>query len=201
MFFSHSDAMSYYAVLRYLKPKQVIEIGSGFSTLVAKESLDRNNNSGKILAIEPFPRDFLFDLEKVEVKQTIAQKIDPAWLDSKLDNGDVLFIDSTHTVKEGSDVIHIICSILPKLTKNIFVHFHDIFLPFSMPKEWVYGGRYWEEQYLLYAFLLENEHATVRYGSTVNHLLLGDEMSKFTVSDSVGGGSIWIELNGKKIIK
>ena len=64
MFFSHSDAMSYYAVLRYLKPKQVIEIGSGFSTLVAKESLDRNNNSGKILAIEPFPRDFFIRLGK-----------------------------------------------------------------------------------------------------------------------------------------
>jgi len=105
-------------------------------------------------------------------------------------------IDSTHTVKEGSDVIHIICKLLPKINKKVYVHFHDIFLPFCFPEDWVVGeSRYWEEQYLIYAFLLGNKNTKVLYGSALCAHYFPELMTNFTYSKFPGGGSIWFELN------
>lgn len=194
--FSHSDAMSYYCVIREVRPANIIEIGSGFSTSIARQAIIDGDSQTKIHSFEPYPTAFLRSIDDVCLIDKKAQDISSDDINNIISDGDILFVDSTHTVKEGSDVIHIICNLLPKINKKIYVHFHDIFLPFSFPEDWVIGEcRYWEEQYLLYAFLLGNKNAKVFYGSTLCAHYFPELMSKFTFSKFPGGGSIWFELN------
>ncbi len=192
--FSHSDAMAYYAIIRHFKPQKIFEIGCGYSTLVANCAI-KKNKSGRIIANEPYPRGFLHQLPDVKLTAQTAQKITAKHINSQLNDGDILFVDTTHTVKEGSDVIHIICNLLPNITKTIYVHFHDIFLPFVYPKGWIYEGRNWEEQYLLYAYLLNNRQCKVLYSSAYNAHYFKKAMQGFTVANPGGGGSLWLKLN------
>jgi hypothetical protein len=195
--FSYSDAMSYYCFLRYLKPRRVVEIGSGFSTLVAVDAV-RRNGTGTITCIEPFPRPFLRQRNDIVLREIKAQELDSAVLDTMLDDGDVLFIDSTHTVKSGSDCLHIYLRLLPQIRKHIFIHVHDVFLPFGMPIEWQLDHHiYWTEQYLLLAWLLDNPKTSVLYGSNYH-----DKFNKPMLDAMMhgrypsGGGSFWIEYRG-----
>jgi hypothetical protein len=194
--FSHSDAMSYYCLIREAQPANIIEIGSGFSTSIAKQAIIDSNSRTKIHSFEPYPTEFLRSIDGVNLIDKKAQEISSDEINNLIQDGDIFFVDSTHTVKEGSDVIHIICNLLPKINKKIYVHFHDIFLPFCFPQDWVVEeSRYWEEQYLLYAFLLGNKNAKVFYGSTLCAHYFPELMAEFTFSKFSGGGSIWFELN------
>lgn len=105
--FSYSDAMSYYCVLRHIKPRHVLEIGSGFSTLIANEALTKTGY-GKLTLIEPYPKDFLRDLDAVDrIIESFVQDIPVAELVQLVEGSEVWFIDSTHTVKVGSDCLYI----------------------------------------------------------------------------------------------
>jgi predicted O-methyltransferase YrrM len=192
--FSFSDAMSYFAFLRKLKPARVVEIGSGFSTLIAADALKRNG-AGEIICIEPYPRPFLPALPNVTLKQLKAQDLKAEELDGMLQDGDVLFIDSTHTVKSGSDCLHIYLRLLPRLTKSVYVHIHDIFLPFGMPQEWLRDLQiYWTEQYLVHAWLQENARAKVIYGSAYHSHFNADLLKDFMHGRSqAGGSSLWLK--------
>jgi len=196
--FGYSDAMSYYALLRHIKPKNIIEIGSGFSTLVAMDAISKNG-TGQVKCIEPFPRSFLEESKKVELIKHRAQDVTPEWLNENLEDGDVLFIDSTHTVKTGSDCAHIFLRLLPKIKHNIYIHVHDIFLPFSMPKNWLMDNQiYWTEQYLLLAFLLDNEKASFVFGSEYHYWANKNLLEEFMCGNaSPGGSSFWFKYNGK----
>lgn len=195
--FSFSDAMAYYAFIRAYKPNKILEIGSGFSTLIAIEALD-NNRSGSVTCIEPFPRDFL-ELLNVEI---IKKKIQDTPLDEiikLLDNGDFLFIDSTHTVKTGSDCLRIYLNLLPSIKKDIFVQVHDIFLPFALPKLWATDLHiYWTEQYLLLALLINNPKIEILYGSAFHKEKNPNLLDKFMVGRAISGGSsLWFRYNGE----
>jgi hypothetical protein len=195
--FSYSDAMSYYCFVRLIKPATIVEIGSGFSTLVAIQAVEQNR-SGKIHCIEPYPRRFLSKLNRIELHTVIAQEISPEFLNDILRDNDILFIDSTHTVKTGSDCLHIYLRLLPRIKRKIFVHVHDVFLPFGMPKNWLLNNRYfWTEQYLLLAFLIDNPKARVIYGSNYNarwNSSLMEELMKQKYG--YGGGSLWFRYDG-----
>ena len=195
--FSYSDAMSYYAFLRYIKPKRLIEIGSGFSTLVAKEAINRNGE-GQIVCIEPFPRPFIEQSDKIDLIKCTAQEISAKWLNENLSDGDVLFIDSTHTVKSGSDCLHIYLRLLPEIKHDIYVHVHDVFLPFGLPKDWLLDQHiYWTEQYLLLAFLLDNLKATFLYGSSYHQWANEGLLKKFMHGRAgSGGSSFWFKYCG-----
>jgi hypothetical protein len=80
---------------------------------------------------------------------------------STLSAGDILFIDSSHVSKTDSDVNYAFFEILPRLSSDVNVHFHDVFHPFEYPKEWVYQGRAWNEAYILRAFLQYNQTFTI----------------------------------------
>lgn len=122
--FSYSDAMSYYCFVRLIRPASVLEIGSGFSTLIAIEAVEKNK-FGEIHCFEPYPRRFLKDEGRINLHTMKAQEIDPQYLNETLRDNDILFIDSTHTVKTGSDCLHIYLRLLPQIKRNIFVHVHD----------------------------------------------------------------------------
>lgn len=200
--FSYSDAMSYYAYIRRIKPKTVIEIGCGFSSLVALEALEKNG-TGKLKCIEPFPRPFITSFGNsgtIDLHKMRAQDVTPEMLNSMLSDGDILFIDSTHTVKTGSDCLHIYLRLLPHINKKIYVHVHDVFLPFGMPQNWLLNTQiFWTEQYLLLAWMIDNPRVSLLFGSAYhNHFNPGILDSLMYGRFSKGGGSFWLEYNGRR---
>jgi hypothetical protein len=194
-YFSYSDAMAYYAMVRRTKPKTIIEVGCGWSTLVADLAI-RRNGSGRILCVEPYPSPMLNSIQSVEsILQTRVQDVDLAFFNDNLEPGDVLFIDSTHTVKANSDCLHLYLRILPEISKTIYVHVHDVMLPFMFSQETLRDSQiYWTEQYLLYAYLLRNASVRVLYGSRY-HLHANRGLLKAFMHGRYGegGGSLWFE--------
>jgi hypothetical protein len=197
--FSYSDAMAYYSFVRLARPASIVEIGSGFSTLVAIEAIEKNQ-CGVIHCIEPYPRQFLRDEQRVELHVLQAQDVSSAYLNDILQDNDILFIDSTHTVKAGSDCLHIYLRLLPKIQRNIYVHVHDVFLPFGMPKHWLLDHQYfWTEQYLLLAFLIDNPKAKVLYGSSYSEKYHLPLMERFMDRKcKTGGCSLWFRYDGSR---
>lgn len=139
--YSYSDAIFLYLVIRHFSPKRIIEVGSGFSTSVM---FDVNNHffssNIDISLVEPFPyhlkQAFGEDLKHISCIPSKAQDTDTTFY-NKLNENDILFIDSTHVSKTGSDVNHLIFTILPSLNKGVLIHIHDIFYPFEYPEAWV----------------------------------------------------------------
>lgn len=189
--------MVYYCYLRKLAPRAVVEIGSGYSSLVALRALEANG-TGRLTCIEPFPRDFLKGRTDLSLVQEPAQRITAEQLNDTLADGDVLFIDSTHTVKSGSDCLHIYLRLLPGIRRNIHVHVHDIYLPFAMPKQVMLEKQcYWTEQYLLLAFLLDNSKAKIRYANYYHALRNPQGVEDFIQGKAnKRSGSFWFEYRG-----
>ena len=195
--FGYSDAMAYYCMIRRCRPKTIVEIGCGMSTLIASLACERNG-FGRIVAIEPFPAPFLHRIPRVELIEARAQQLDVALIDANLGDGDILFIDSTHTVKHDSDCLHIYLRILPHLTHSILVHAHDIYLPGTLALHTMRDHQiFWNEQYLLYAYLVGNPRTRVLYGSAyhtaANPRLLSDLMHG---RYAPGGASLWFSQSG-----
>jgi Methyltransferase domain len=154
------DARVLYAMVRHLRPARIVELGSGQTTRVMAQACRENAREGsptQLSAFDPFPTaidDGLPGLAKLE--RVKAQDV-PDAVFTELQAGDVLFVDTTHTVKIASDVNHIILRILPLLAEGVIVHIHDIFLPYEYPEFFFADfGLYWAEQYLLQAFLAFN---------------------------------------------
>jgi hypothetical protein len=155
-YFSGFDAAVYYALIRQLKPHRIVEIGGGYSTQIAHKALTVNG-AGKLTCIEPFPEQRL-NGAKLNI-ELITKRVEEIDLDffSSLAANDILFIDSSHTVKFGSDVCYEFLEILPRLNAGVWIHVHDIFFPHDYPAEWLINRRLaLNEQYLLEAFLAFN---------------------------------------------
>jgi hypothetical protein len=166
-FFWPLDAWILEAMLRHLRPRRMIEIGSGFSSLmtarVNRECLDANM---RFTTIDPYPRDFLVDgVPGITEHRTERVQDTPPGVFDLLGDGDVLFIDTSHTVKTGGDVPWIYGRIVPRLNTGVVVHIHDIFLPHDYPREWVLGGYGWNELYLVEAFLSFNAEFEVVFSA------------------------------------
>lgn len=206
-FFSYGDGVILYSFLRYLKPKKIIEIGSGFSSA---EMIDINNiffdNSIKFTFIEPYPEERLYTIISDEDQNTHkiitepVQKV-PLNLFQEFSANDILFVDSSHVAKIGSDVMHIVMNVLPLLPKGVVIHFHDIFWPFEYPEKWFEVGRAWNEAYLLRAFLQYNDSFKILFFNSFmekHHtetirkklpMMLSNPSNYLTFSNS----SIWIQ--------
>jgi len=158
------DAHMYYALIRHLKPKTIIEVGAGHSTLFAHEALKRGEllETTELHVVEPYPEGIISSgLESVaRVRRSFVQDLEPAYFD-RLEAGDILFIDSTHVVKEGGDVLYLYLEILPRLKPGVFVHVHDISLPEPYPSCYLDYGWFWNEQYLLQAYLVNNNKVKI----------------------------------------
>jgi hypothetical protein len=143
-----------------LRPRRVIELGSGHSTLATAQAARENAAEGHPVVLEvfdPFPSVVAPELPGLERLERLGAQQVPLETFDRLGDGDVLFVDTTHTVKVGSDVNHIMLEVLPRLAPGVVVHLHDIFLPYEYPKVWLEDyGLYWTEQYLLQAFLAFN---------------------------------------------
>jgi hypothetical protein len=157
------DAELLYAILRARKPRRVLELGSGYTTLLIGAACRRNAEDGTAtehVAFDPFPRAQIFGAAPPPPTRFEPTSATDVPLDAfrELRAGDVLFVDTTHTVKLGSDVNYIVLDVLPMLAPGVVVHFHDVFLPWEYPRQWFETMQYyWAEQYLLQAFLAFND--------------------------------------------
>lgn len=201
-FYPESDAIFLYSMIRYFKPKRIIEAGSGFSSAVMLDTNEQfMENSIDFCFIEPYPRRLKGLLKPADHAQCriIEMPLQEVPLSEfeRLEANDILFIDSTHVSKTGSDVNYIIFEILPRLKKNVLVHFHDVFFPFEYPKDWVmhfYTGFGWNEDYILRAFLQYNAAFKIVLFNTYLQQFYRDWFAKHMPLCLVAeGGSIWIQ--------
>jgi methyltransferase family protein len=192
--FDGADALVAYCMVRHFQPRLIIEVGSGFSSLVLGKAAAKSNTSA-LICIEPFPRQFLrqgfLGLRSLIEKE--VQAIDLEFF-AQLGSGDILFIDSSHTVKIGGDVNYLFLEVLPRLRPGVIVHVHDIFLPFEYGRDWVLDEfRFWTEQYLLQAFLMFNsEFEVLMANSYLSYYHQEDLKAAFPDLADLGGGSFWM---------
>ena len=193
--FDGTDALVLYCMLRHLRPRRVIEIGSGYSSRLAARAA-RANGSTDLVCIEPYP-DEVLRAGFAGLTSLIPSKVEDVPLDlfTELEASDVLFIDSSHVVRIGSDVTYLFLEVLPRLRPGVAVHVHDIFLPFEYPRDWVTGElRFWTEQYLLHAFLAFNSAFRVLFANSYANARYPTELREtFPSAPWWGGGSFWMQ--------
>jgi predicted O-methyltransferase YrrM len=200
--YSYSDAMFLYFMIRHARPRRIVEVGSGYSSCVM---LDTNelffDRAIDLTFVEPYP-DLLRSLMRpgderdVTIRACDAQSIEPQ-LFEHLKANDILFIDSTHVSKIGSDVNSLFFEILPRLAPGVYIHLHDIFYPFEYPSVWIFEGRSWSEAYLLRSFLSFNAAFEIVAFNTFLELF-HEEFFRVHMPLCLKnrGGSIWLRRTG-----
>lgn len=200
--FESVDAEILYSMIRHFKPRRIYEIGSGFTTYLSAQAMLKNTKDDssyqcELVAIEPYPNEILKG-GFPGLSRLIAREVQDVPLSEfkKLEENDILFIDSSHVLKIGNDVQYEYLEILPRLNKGVLIHIHDIFLPAEYPKKWVKElHRFWTEQYLLQAFLAFNDSFEVLWAGSYMHLNHPDKLERAFSSYNKGKalpGSFWL---------
>lgn len=195
--FGIQSARALHLMMRALQPKLIVEAGSGYSSAVMLDTSEHFMGwHTKCVFIEPYT-DRLRGLLKPgderysEVMEQGLETVDPS-VYARLSAGDVLFVDSTHISKTGSDVNHLLFEVLPALKPGVYVHFHDILYPFEYPERWVMEGRAWNEAYILRAFLSYNTDFEVQFWAS--YLFQHHREALETLPEICGdGSSLWIK--------
>lgn len=201
--FGSVDGEIAYSMIRNFKPRTIIEVGSGYTTYLLAQAILKNREEHArynydLTAIEPYPNPTL-KAGFAGLTNLIENNVQHVPLSQfeALSNNDVLFIDSSHVLKIGSDVHYEYLDILPRLKKGVIIHIHDIFLPVEYPKEWLFDHQwFWNEQYLVQAFLLFNDSFEVLWAGHFMHLnnprALEKAFSSYS-SDNCCPCSFWIK--------
>ena len=158
--FGPGDSEMFYGMIRYLKPRKIIEIGAGYSTLIAQEAIKKNKEEDPRyvchhVCIEPYRNLWL---EKLDI-EVVRKKVEDTNISlfKTLTDKDILFVDSSHAVRPQGDVLYEIFDIYGSLNPGVYIHVHDIFSPRDYSYDWIINQRkLWHEQYLLEAFLSFN---------------------------------------------
>ena len=194
--FSGFDAYAYYGLVRQLRPRHVLEVGIGWSTLILRRALDANGEPAEVTLIDPYPnRELIGDLDPGwRIIEGVLQLTDLTEFD-QLGAGDILFYDGSHCAHAGSDVNWMLFEVMPRLAEGVWVHFHDIFWPGDYPAPWLLDeGLTWNEQYMLQAFLMHNDVWKVRLAVsllwTVRKDVAADLMDRRW---PYIGASVWLE--------
>jgi predicted O-methyltransferase YrrM len=194
--FGGEDGAILYSLIRKLRPARVIEVGAGQSTLLSALALKANGRpDARLTAIDPFPRPYL---RKTEAKfDLIAKRVEevPLSVFEELNANDILFIDSSHSVRIGGDVVFEMLGILPRLKRGVVIHIHDIFLPWQYPKDWVLSRyTFWTEQYLVQAFLSFNKAFRILWSYGIMQAACPHELSAVFPRhpDFGNGSSLWL---------
>lgn len=198
--YSYTDGIVLYGIMRHFKPKRIMEIGSGHSSALMLDVNELHfDDSIHLTFIEPYP-DRLYktiadaDKKNAKIIEKKVQDVDLAYFEDLAD-GDILFVDSTHVSKYGSDVNHILFRVLPVLASGVLIHFHDVFYPFEYPKEWVYKGYNWNENYMLRAFLQNNDQYEMVLFSHFLHEHHKEVFESMPDAYKNKGGNLWLRKN------
>jgi predicted O-methyltransferase YrrM len=197
-FFPDGDAALLCCMLRHLRPRHVIEVGSGYSSAMMLDTNDLFLDGGvSFTFIEPYPQRLFSLLRSGDRERTTVLRYNvqqaPLELFDTLAAGDILFIDSSHVARTGGDVNFLLFDVLPRLRPGVYVHIHDVFYPFEYPRAWVTEGRAWNEAYILRAFLQYN--SAFRIALFSNYLLafhLDTVQPPFKMCQQLPSGSIWL---------
>jgi hypothetical protein len=199
-FFENLDSRMLYSMLRIRSPHRMVEVGCGHSSLLSADVNRRHLALGtEITCIEPYPPDFLSE-EIPGISRLIPERVESVGLGPflELQQGDFLFIDSSHVSKTGSDVNFLYLEVIPRLAEGVIIHIHDIFIPEDYPRAWVLGEeRSWNEQYLLQALLMYSSGFRVLFGSNCATCFFPDRVES-VFGGHYGGGSFWIEKLGAR---
>lgn len=196
--FSWLDSRALFCLLRHWRPARIVEVGSGYSSLLMSDVNRRFfGGSTRIECIEPYPRPFLRRADMgIELIEQKVQAVPLSFFES-LQPGDLLFIDSSHVCKTGSDVNFLYLQVLPRLKPGVRVHIHDIFLPAEYPRDWVIDeNRSWNEQYLLQALLMFSAGFRVLFGCNYAFMRYPQKVIaalNHPKGHGFGGGSFYIE--------
>lgn len=211
--FTTVDAMILYFMMRKMRPRRYIEIGSGLSTWYCSVAAEQNAKEGKplqIKCIDPFPTRKLCFTQGIEVLAKELQDVD-FHVFAELQAGDVLFVDSTHVVKIDGDVPYLYLEVLPRLQKGVIIHVHDVHFPFNTPYPpecYIFGGWkwpvFWTEAMILQAFLCNNDAFRILFSTPLlsfhSEEFLQAYMPYYKSVDPADMdthfGSIWIEKVG-----
>ena len=198
--YSYGDGTVLHGMLRLLRPRRIVEVGSGHSSAMILDTVEGWLDGTQLTFVEPYPelvQGLLRpgDAERVMIHEVAVQDVD-LHLFEALEAGDVLFIDSTHVVKPGSDVNHLVFEVFPRLRRGVWVHLHDIFFPFEYPEAWVREGRAWHEAYLLRAFLLFNPRFEIRWFQDLLWLRHRDRLERLPWVTTNPGANLWLEKVG-----
>lgn len=202
--FRYADAIFLYSHLRATRPQRIIEVGSGFSSAVILDTVEHFlPYTPEIVFIEPNPDRLLGilkpdDPQAVRLIQEQVQDV-PLSVFESLQSNDLLFVDSSHVLKAGSDLYFLFFEVLPRLANGVIVHFHDVFYPFDYKTDWLSDGRYWNEAYFLRAFLAYNSEWRIRFFNSY----IGDRFHEYLVQrmplcTKDTGGSLYIERVGSE---
>lgn len=192
------DAETLYAMVRRFAPPRIVELGSGMSTLVIADARVRNtpNKRDSHVVYDPYPRpDLMPVLQSIAELRAVSATDVPEAEFAGLGSGDLLFVDTTHTVKIGGDVNRVILDILPTLAPGVLVHIHDIYLPWEYPQEFLAERRFfWAEQYLLQAFLAFNDEFEVLFSAHALHRRYPEEVARLLprVPPDTRPGALWL---------
>jgi hypothetical protein len=192
-FFGRTDAGVLYAMIRQHRPARLIEVGSGYSTIVVRAALARNALDGlpaDHICVEPFENDWLESLG-VEVDRRRVEHV-PMSRFRDLGPGDMLIIDSSHVIRPQGDVLYLLLEVLPSLAPGVLVHVHDVFTPADYPREWIDDERrLWNEQYLLEALLQCSSRYRVHLAVHWLGKRVPQELER-VVGGTPNGGSFWL---------
>lgn len=208
--FEWMDGRLLFYFISLFKPNKIIEIGSGDSTLLMHNTIKKLNLNTKIICIDKNPHPIikkLYNQNHILLIEEDLVNIDLKIFES-LNKNDILFIDSSHTVKMNSDVIFYFSKIFPILKPGVNIQIHDIFLPYEYPLGWINEGIFWNEQYLLYIFLqntqkfkilFSNNYAHYKYKKTLFEIQKSYYENKVIIDmqnndEPFAGGSIWLRV-------
>ena len=187
-----------YALVRREKPARILELGSGYSSLIIAAACRRNAAEGQpshYVAFDPHPRAFVEQgIDGMDSIESLAATDVPQEQFDALRTGDVLFIDTTHTVKIAGDVNRLLLEVLPTLPPGVLVHVHDIFLPYEYPREFIDQQCIWQEQYLLQALLSENRNFEIVFPAHAVGRERPDQVRELVPGHEgpIGPGAFWL---------
>jgi hypothetical protein len=197
--FPYGDALSLHAIMGHFRPKQIVEIGAGFSTACMLDSADLHGLGDiQITCVEPSPnrlRSLLKpdDRYRLNVIEKPVQEVPIQNFVKNLTKNDVLFIDSTHVLKTGSDVHYEIFDLMPAVQPGVVIHVHDCPYPFEYPQEWIEKNYSWNEVYAIRAFLMYNSNFKILFWGSFFHAKnpekVGLEGGRFKMNP---GTSLWL---------
>jgi hypothetical protein len=196
--FGPIDAEVLYSIVRHDKPRNIVEIGSGFSTRLIRRAIREGHLETVLTSVDPQPRVPMADAAH-EHLLTPVENVPIADLLERLGPRDLLFIDSSHKVETGGDIVYLFLELIPRLPPGVLIHVHDVFLPYEYPVEWVIDQKWgWTEQYLVHSFLCHNSRCEIVWPARYAWTECREEIDRIipSAADIASPSSLWFRMAG-----
>ncbi len=196
------DAHVLYALVRQRQPMRVLELGSGYSTLVIQQALAANGEGARHEIVDPYPSPLLTGIaDRVAVRPESAATVERTPFEA-LGPNDMLFVDTTHTVRPGGEVVRIVLELLATLRPGVIVHFHDFFRPFEYPRAlYEQFDVHWQEHYLLQGFLAYNPGFAVLLANHALWRLRRRQILRLLpgLAEEIEPSALWLERRASEV--